>query len=603
MSSPDQARVSDASNASDRTLDRRSVLGATALGISAVVLPSSLAAASEPGLLSPAGTFTTPTNFSGTAGDELVTLSWTEVANATGYQVQYRVGTSGAFTDFVDVIGGTVTSVDVSGLTNGTEYSFQLIAYSGGDISQPSDPVALTPVLTPPGVPQSLEVFPAESEELLVTWDQPTSGGQVDDYEVEYRAGTSGSFLPGGITSDFVLTLTGLTNGTSYEVQVRARNAAGNSAYTTAVTATPLEPVVEMVASPEPQPPVVGVVTHPSSLVVLTDRLEASNSGFTYAWKSGAVDSGGSYTDVTFATGEATFTLADVASNGTYTVRKTNGADTFTSSFTYSTMSATYSPGVIYQTDNSAAGSPTSVGSVSVTLRGGGAGFGGLDSGAFQTTRFGGAPSQPGVVNAIVPFAPGEQLRFAVGGAGGTGGDNRSGSGGGTNGRNVLPAYNGGVGGNAGSSGSSGAGGGGGAATVLLRGTTSANSVPVVIAGGAAGGGGGNVSTNRNGAPGLSTPGGRTAETSGGAGEVRASSDAAGAGGGGGGAVAGLGGSLELFSGKFRTMLTLAARPGTNLVASGVDAAIDELTSGVAAGTAGTATIAYIRIDALVSNT
>ena len=67
--------------------------------------------------------------------------------------------------------------------------------------------------------------------------------------------------------------------------------------------------------------------------------------------------------------------------------------------------------------------------------------------------------------------------------------------------------------------------------------------------------------------------------------------------------MAGLGGSLELFSGKFRTMLTLAARPGTNLVASGVDAAIDELTSGVAAGTAGTATIAYIRIDALVSNT
>jgi hypothetical protein len=603
VSSPDQARFADGSTAADLTLDRRSVLGATALGISAVVLPSSLAAASETGLLSPAGTFTTPTNFSGTAGDALVTLSWTEVANATGYQVQYRVGTSGPFTDFVDVIGGANTSVEISGLANGTEYSFQLIAFSGGDISQPSDAVVLTPVLTAPGVPQSLEVFPAESGQLLITWDRPTSGGRVADYEVEYRAGTSGSFLPGGITSDFVLTLTGLTNGTSYEVRVRARNAAGNSAYTTAVTGTPLEPVVETVASPEPQPPVVGVVTHPSSLVVHTDRLEASNSGFTYAWKSGAVDSAATYTDVSFAGGDATFTLAGVPSDGTYTVRKTNGTDTFTSTFTYTSTSTTYSPGVIYQTDNSPAGSSTFVGSVSVTLRGGGAGFGGRDTSAFATDRNGGAPSQPGLVTAIVPFAPGEQLRFAVGGTGGTGRDNSSGSGGGTNGRSVLSAYNGGAGGNAGSSGSSGAGGGGGAATVLLRGTTLANSIPVVIAGGAAGGGGGNISTGQNGAPGLSTPGGRTAETSGGAGEVRASSDAAGGGGGGGGAVAGLGGSLELSSGKYRTSFTLAARPGTNLVASGVDAATDGLASGIAAVTAGTATIAYKKVLTLVSNT
>jgi hypothetical protein len=603
VSSPDQARVADTSDAAEQTLDRRSVLGATALGISAVVLPSSLAAASEPGFLSPAGTFTTPTNFSGTAGDALVTLSWTAVTNATGYQVQYRVGTSGPFTDFVDVFDGTVTSVDVSGLANGTEYSFQLIAYSGGDISQPSDAVILIPVLTAPGVPQSLEVFPAESQQLLVTWDRPTSGGQVADYEVQYRAGTSGSFLPGGTTSDVILTLTGLTNGTSYEVQVRARNAAGESAYTTAVTGTPLAPVVETVASPEPQPPVVGVVTHPTSLVVHTDRLEASNAGFTYAWKSGAVGSDATYTAVTFAEGVASFTLTDVPSDGTYTVRKTNGTNTFTSTFTYTSTSTTYSPGVIYQTDNSPAGSMTSVGSVSVTLRGGGAGFGGLDSGIGQTTRFGGAPSQPGLVEAIVPFAPGELLRFAVGGAGGTGADNRSGSGGGTNGRNVITAYNGGVGGNAGSSGTSGAGGGGGAATVLLRGTTLANSITVVIAGGAAGGGGGNVSTGQNGAPGLSTPGGRTAETSGGAGEVRASSDAAGGGGGGGGAVAGLGGSLELSSGKYRTSFTLAARPGTNLVASGVVAATDGLASGIVARTAGTATIAYKKVLTLVSNT
>jgi hypothetical protein len=66
--------------------------------------------------------------------------------------------------------------------------------------------------------------------------------------------------------------------------------------------------------------------------------------------------------------------------------------------------------------------------------------------------------------------------------------------------------------------------------------------------------------------------------------------------------VAGLGGSLELSSGKYRTSLTLAARPGTNLVASGVDAATDGLTSGVAAVTAGTATISYLKVDTLVRN-
>lgn len=60
-----------------------------------------------------------------------ITLTWTAPADngasITDYTVQYRVGTSGAWSTFADAVSGT-TGVEVTGLTTLTNYQFQVAA-------------------------------------------------------------------------------------------------------------------------------------------------------------------------------------------------------------------------------------------------------------------------------------------------------------------------------------------------------------------------------------------------------------------------------------------------------------------------------------------
>ena len=85
---------------------------------------------------------------------------------------------------------------------------------------------------------------------LEVRWTAPSAGGPaIDDYEVRYRK-AGGPGVPGGWTelaaetagTDDRATITGLTNGAAYQVQVRA-GAGGWSAAATGVPAAPAAPV------------------------------------------------------------------------------------------------------------------------------------------------------------------------------------------------------------------------------------------------------------------------------------------------------------------------------------------------------------------------
>ena len=83
----------------------------------------------------------------------------------------------------------------------------------------------------PPGDPAAPSVIPASSTSLTVTWDEPANTGpDIDDYDVQYREGGSGGFTSWTHNSaERTATITGRSPGTSYEVQVRARNAEGTS--------------------------------------------------------------------------------------------------------------------------------------------------------------------------------------------------------------------------------------------------------------------------------------------------------------------------------------------------------------------------------------
>ena len=80
-----------------------------------------------------------------------------------------------------------------------------------------------------PGKPAAPTVTAASTTSLTVNWTAPDNAGPaITDYDVQYRAGNSGDWSDGGHTGTAVTaTLTGLSENTSYQVQVRATNADG----------------------------------------------------------------------------------------------------------------------------------------------------------------------------------------------------------------------------------------------------------------------------------------------------------------------------------------------------------------------------------------
>ena len=84
-----------------------------------------------------------------------------------------------------------------------------------------------------PGKPDAPDVAPASVTSLTVTWSAPANAGPaITDYDVQYRAGTTGDWSDGGHTGTATTaTLSGLSENTSYQVQVRASNAEGTGSW------------------------------------------------------------------------------------------------------------------------------------------------------------------------------------------------------------------------------------------------------------------------------------------------------------------------------------------------------------------------------------
>lgn len=120
---------------------------------------------------------------------------------------------------------GSTSPITVTGLTNGTAYSFTAVANnSNGHSVASSESNQIIPATTP-GTPQNISAL-AGNGEASVSFDSPANNGglEVSSYTVTTN--------PGGITvtgTSSPITVTGLSNGTSYSFSVVATNALGNS--------------------------------------------------------------------------------------------------------------------------------------------------------------------------------------------------------------------------------------------------------------------------------------------------------------------------------------------------------------------------------------
>ena len=90
-----------------------------------------------------------PKGFTAKAGNRKVTLSWTDPNDATITKYQVKQGNA-AWADIAGS-GATTTSHEITGLSNGTEYTFRIRAHDANGAGTPSDAATATP-----GVPAAV---------------------------------------------------------------------------------------------------------------------------------------------------------------------------------------------------------------------------------------------------------------------------------------------------------------------------------------------------------------------------------------------------------------------------------------------------------------
>jgi hypothetical protein len=142
-------------------------------------------------------------------------------------------------------VTGSTTSATVSPLTNGTSYTFTVVATNAvgtGPASAPSNAVTPTAAATAPGAPTAVQALAGHGS-ASVSWTAPGDGGSpISGYTVTASPGGATVTVTGSTTSAAV---SPLVNGTSYTFTVVATNAVGTgpaSAPSNAVTPTAATP-------------------------------------------------------------------------------------------------------------------------------------------------------------------------------------------------------------------------------------------------------------------------------------------------------------------------------------------------------------------------
>jgi hypothetical protein len=189
-----------------------------------------------------------PTGVSATAAEGSATVTWTAPAPGTSpitsYTVTPYIGTTA---QPATTIAGSppATSATITGLTNGTAYTFTVTATNAvgaGPASTASNAV-IPSAATAPAKPTAVTGTPGNAS-AQVTWNAPASdGSSITSYTVTPYIGTTAqpATTIAGSPPATSATITGLTNGTTYTFTVTATNAIGtgpSSEASNAVTPT-----------------------------------------------------------------------------------------------------------------------------------------------------------------------------------------------------------------------------------------------------------------------------------------------------------------------------------------------------------------------------
>ena len=179
----------------------------------------------------------TPTITSVTAGNAQISVAFTAGSDGGSAITNYKYSTDGGANFIACSPAKTTSPVLITGLTNGTGYNVQIRATNAYGDGAPTATVAATPSAdaTTPSAP-TINSIASGNAQLSVAFSVGSDGGSaITDYQYSTdgtnwvtRAGTANPII-----------ITGLTNGTTYPVIIRAVNANGNGASSASISAIP----------------------------------------------------------------------------------------------------------------------------------------------------------------------------------------------------------------------------------------------------------------------------------------------------------------------------------------------------------------------------
>ena len=185
-----------------------------------------------PGAIVPPATV--PTNISATAGNAMVTLSWTSSGgSATSYNVKRATVSGGPFTQLATT---TTPGYTDSSAQNGTTYFYVVSSLNAGGESANSTQVSATPAVpTKPSTPTNVIAIAGDAQ-ISITWT--ASSGAVT-YNVKRSTIAGGPYTQIAAPATASYTDTPLVVGTTYYYVISAVNAVGESANSAQVSGVP----------------------------------------------------------------------------------------------------------------------------------------------------------------------------------------------------------------------------------------------------------------------------------------------------------------------------------------------------------------------------
>jgi hypothetical protein len=219
---------------------------------------------------------TAPTGVDAIQGNAQVTISWSNVSDATSYNLYWSTS-SGVSPANGTKIANVTSPYTHTGLRNGTTYYYVVTAVNSYGESPASIQVSATPSATgiPPIVPTGLNAIPGNAQ-VTISWNSVPNATSYNIYWSNYSGVSKGMGTKIANITNSYYTHRGLTNGTTYYYVVTAVNSYGESPASSQVSATPSE---TNVIKTLPWEGAKLIPVNPTIIISFSNSLSQNNSG------------------------------------------------------------------------------------------------------------------------------------------------------------------------------------------------------------------------------------------------------------------------------------------------------------------------------------